>query len=94
MVPPVDLVLVLLTTVLSAYEDRDEIDVIVIEAEVILRMMIVDIRVCVIGIADIDVNFVEVYAPLLRVTVLKRSGDRVESGVATIGNIVTQRDAL
>src|SRR5208282_1516136 len=70
LVPPVDLVLVLLATVLSAYEDCDEIDVIVIEAEVILRMMIVDIRVCVIGIADIDVNFVEVYAPLRRVTVL------------------------
>ena len=78
MVPPVDLVLVLLALVLSAYEDCDEIDEIVIEAEVILRMMIVDTRICAVGVADIDVNFVEVYAPLLRVTVLKRSGDRVE----------------
>jgi hypothetical protein len=32
MVPPVDLVLVLLALILSAYEDRDEINEIVIEA--------------------------------------------------------------
>jgi hypothetical protein len=41
-------------------------------------MMIVDTRVCAAEIANIDVNFVEVYAPLFRVTVLERFGDMVE----------------